>query len=97
MKLTVTQLKSHVDNIERRFDKEIIRVLAYVYTKDLPIHDYITKREGYEEALKDASIKSQIRSGDIVISKQAWWLIVKVVGFVGTALAIIIGMINANK
>ena len=60
-------------------------------------HDYITRQEGYQSGLKDAEIKKQINTGDIRISKEAWWLIAKVLGFTGTALAIILAIVNAKR
>lgn len=97
MKLTIQNLKTHIDGIERRIDKELNNMRVYVDRQVAPLHDYVTKQQGYEAGLKDAEIKSQIKTGDVRISKEAWWLIVKIIGFVSTGLGIIMVLINANK
>lgn len=94
--MTIKQLKEHVDKIERRIDRKLFNMRTYVDERISPFHDYLTKQSGYEAGLKDAELKSQIKSGDIRISKEAWWLIVKVVGFLGSVLGLIGWMINAK-
>lgn len=76
--------------------KEYALFKEWVRTEVDKFHEYLKLQEGYEKGLKDAAINTQIKSGDIRISKEAWWLIVKIVGFIGTALAIILGALNGQ-
>lgn len=52
---------------------------------------------GYEKGLKDSAVKNQIKSGDIKIPKVVWSLLLKVVGYIGVALTIILALINAKN
>jgi hypothetical protein len=60
------------------------------------LNDYITRKQAYEQGLQDAELKKEIKSGDTVPYKQLIGLSIKLVGVLGTALAIIMILLRAS-
>ena len=72
---------------------------GWVGTEIQVVKDYIRDQTAYERGVKDAELKRQITSGDVVPTQQLIGLAVKAIGVVGTLAAIIaalLGVTNAN-
>lgn len=92
----ITSMEKTAMNYRHELRREIQKWMLSVNEKVAEFHDYLTRQKGYELGVKDAQIKKDIRSGDVVISKQAWWLIVKFVGIMGSVIGIVMVLLGVN-
>lgn len=70
-------------------DQKIESAEAKLEKKIQPLHDFVIRQQGFADGVSSKAVEKGISDGSISISKEAWQLIMKIAGFVGTALLII--------
>lgn len=98
------QIKELDDKVDTKFDiiKEDFAKFRHEIRKMItPLNNYILTQQGYdagfEKARQEASIKSDIKSGNTSVTGQLIKLVATALGIITTAVGIIAVLVNANN
>lgn len=108
---TPSDLAQRLDRYERKVEdmektsttfrhemrKEFTVLKEWAQIEVQKFHDYVLSKQNYEAGMKDAVITSQIKSGDVVISKQAYALLAKVLGLLGLVIGAIVFLVEKTN